>query len=65
MKPGDVIRSPIFGEVEITEVFETEAEARAAGYCYDAMVNDHQWIWKVLAGHAEDGKPRFSACRTK
>jgi len=46
----------IFGRVEITEAFDSELEARAAGYYYDAhvyLINDFGGIepvdYKVLA----------------
>ena len=46
MKSGETYVSPIFGEIEIDEVFESEDAARAAGYYYDAHVSARGW--KVL-----------------
>lgn len=33
---GEYVETGIFGAVVISEVYATEAEARRAGYCYDA-----------------------------
>ena len=46
MKSGERYVSPIFGEIEIEEVFESEDAARAAGYYYDAHISVRGW--KVL-----------------
>lgn len=47
MKAGDRALSPIFGEIVIGAVYETEAEARKDGYYYDAHVFIREY--KVLA----------------
>lgn len=66
MKPGDTMRSPIFGNITIDEVFDSEGAARAAGYYYDAHVNDDGWRYKVLGGNVEftggGHRRRFAAC---
>ena len=46
MNVGERYVSPIFGEIEIDEVYESEDAARAAGYYYDAHVSARGW--KVL-----------------
>lgn len=38
MKAGDRALSPIFGEIVVGAVYESETEAREAGYYYDAHV---------------------------
>ena len=57
MKAGDRALSPIFGEIVIRQVFDSEEEARKAGYYYDA----HVFIlgFKVLA----DDRRGFCAVR--
>lgn len=61
MEIGDLIETAIYGRVTISVIYESEAEARAAGYHSDAHVKGGDWpytAWKVLY----DGE-RFAAVR--
>lgn len=53
---GEYVETGVFGEVAISEEFATEAEARAAGYTFDAAAYARDIFggieppaWKVLA----------------
>ena len=51
MEIGDLIETAIYGRVTISVIYESEAEARAAGYHSDAHVKGGDWpytAWKVL-----------------
>lgn len=51
MNIGDRKETAIFGSVLIDEIYETEAEARAAGFYADAHLKTGAWPdteWKVL-----------------
>lgn len=53
---GEYVETGVFGEVAISEEYATEAEARAAGYTFDAAAYARDQFggiepprWKVLA----------------
>ena len=63
---GEIVRTAIFGEVALLEVFETEAAARAAGFVYDAHIAGGDWPftdWKVLARSTDFVHREFCAAR--
>ena len=63
---GEIVRTAIFGEVALLEVYDSEAEARRAGYCYDAHIAGGDWPyagWKVLARSTDFVHREFCAAR--
>ena len=59
MNVGSQAETAIFGSVTVSEIYETEAEARDVGYYADAHLKTGAWPdteWKILF----DGK-RFAA----
>jgi len=69
MKPCIRVQTAIFGEVEICGEYQDEAEARAAGYVFDAhayRVNEFGGKepvgYKVLVRNV-DGRSEFCAAR--
>ena len=67
VQAGDVIPTSLFGTVTISEVFGSEAEARAAGYVADAHVVGGHWpygAWKVLGRGGEFAAARLEHMET-
>ena len=67
MIKNELIDTAIYGKVVVTEEYETEAEARAAGYAADAhayLVNRFGArevpAWKVLAKSIDNVRWRFA-----
>ena len=61
MRPGDMVDTAIFGRVPLLEVFDDEAEARAAGYYYDGHASGADR--KVLARDTDHVHREFCGVR--
>lgn len=66
--PGNLMMTAIFGAVTIDEVFDSEADARAAGYAYDGHLIGGDWpwtYWKVLARNSDFVHREYAAAKVK
>lgn len=62
MKKGDWIETPRFCGVRIKEVFDTEAEARAAGYRQPTHYDKGDG-WTILGKTLDEYHMKFAAAR--
>lgn len=62
MKKGDKVYTPRFCTVRIKEVFDTQKEARAAGY-YEPTHYDKDPNYAIQGKHTGENRMQFAAVR--